>query len=138
MVKVLATGVFNVLHPGHLLFLEEAKKLGDELDVIVSSDAIASKLKEGFLLPQEQRAKMVGALKPVDKVFVGDDYDTLKLIPLIQPDVIALGHDQDVDEGRLEGQLATVGSKAKIVRIIRELEGGLSSSTEILRKLNKP
>ena len=138
MVKVLATGVFNILHPGHLLFLEEAKKLGDELDVIVSSDAIASKLKEGFLLPQAQRAKMVGALKPVDKVFVGDAYDPMKLIPVIQPDVIALGHDQDVEEEWLEGQLAAIGSRAKIVRIEQKLEGGLSSSTEILRRLNKP
>ena len=138
MVKVLATGVFNILHPGHLLFLEEAKKLGDELDVIVSSDAIASKLKEGFLLPQAQRAKMVGALKPVDKVFVGDDYDPMKLIPVIQPDVIALGHDQDVEEEWLEGQLAVLGSRTKIVRIEQKLEGGLSSSTEILRRLNKP
>ncbi len=136
MTKVLAAGVFNILHPGHLFFLEEAKKLGDELDVIVSSDKIAHKLKKGFILPQEQRAEMVGALKPVDKVFVGDEKDPMKLIPVIKPDVIALGHDQDIDEGWLKDQLTVLGSEAKVVRLQQKLQGDLYSSSSILEKLN--
>ncbi len=136
MTKVLAAGVFNILHPGHLFFLEEAKKLGDELDVIVSSDAITKKLKKGFILPQEQRAEMVRALKPVDRVFVGDEKDPMKLISVIKPDVIALGHDQDIDEDWLREQLSALGSKARIVRIEKKLEGGFYSSSSILEKLN--
>jgi FAD synthetase len=137
MTKVLATGVFNILHPGHLLYLKEAKKLGDELDVIVSSDKIAKKLKKGMLLPQEQRMAMVEALKPVDKAFVGDEEDPMKLLPVIRPDIIALGHDQDIDESWLKDQLAVMGMDTKVIRIKKQLEGDFKSSTEILRGLNK-
>jgi FAD synthetase len=137
MTKVLATGVFNILHPGHLLYLEEAKKLGDELVVIVSNDKIAKKLKKGFLLPQEQRAKMVEALKPVDRVFIGNEKDTTRLLPIIKPDVIALGHDQDVDEARLQDRLASIGLDTRVIRIKKSLDGRIYSSTELLKKLNK-
>jgi len=136
MTRVLAAGVFNVLHPGHVLFLEEAKKLGDELVVIVSSDKIAQKAKKKPILPQEQRAKMVGALKPVGRVFIGDDEDTMKLLPVIKPDVIALGHDQKIDEKQLEAQLAIRGIDAQIVRIEAKVEGELASSSGVLKKLS--
>jgi FAD synthetase len=135
MTKVLATGVFNIIHPGHILFLEEAKKLGDELIVIVSSDKIAGRMKKG-VLPQEQRAKVVSQLKPVDKAFVGDDADTMKLLPVLNPDVIALGHDQKVDESTLRDKLAVMGLAPKIVRISSSLEG--MSSSGILRRMPKP
>lgn len=135
MTRVLATGVFNILHPGHLLFLEEAKKLGDELVVIVSSDKIAKKSK-GFVLPQEQRAKMVAALRPVDKVFVGDEKDTMKLLTSIRPDVIALGHDQEVDEKQLKCSLDRLGISARIVRVKAKMSGELYSSSSLLKKLH--
>jgi FAD synthetase len=133
MTKVLATGVFNILHPGHLLFLNEARKLGDELDVIVSSDEIASKLKERPLLPEDQRAEMVGALKPVDKVFVGDKKDTLALLPVIKPDVVALGHDQDVDENDLQSAIAARGLDTQVVRVKRNLNEKFTSSSKIAK-----
>lgn len=135
MTRVLATGVFNILHPGHILFLKEARKLGDELVVIVSSDRIAGKLKKGFVLPQEQRAEVVGALKVVDKVFIGDESDTLALLPVIKPDVIALGHDQKVDEEWLQGKLAVMGLSARLVRIQRNQDGDYVSSSGIVKKV---
>jgi FAD synthetase len=135
MTKVLATGVFNVLHPGHLFYLNESKKLGDELIVIVSSNILARKILKKSVLPQEQRAEMVGALKMVDKVFVGDDDDIFKLLPVIKPDVIALGHDQDVDEKWLEDELVVHGINAKIVRIRNKLDGRYYSTTNILKEL---
>lgn len=138
MTKVLATGVFNILHPGHAVFLEESKKLGDELVVIVSSDRIATKISKKKVLPQEQRARMIELLKPVDKVFVGDDEDTMKLLPVIKPDVITLGHDQDVDIELLKDQLNLKGLTPEIVRIKKKWEGELNSTTKILRALNKP
>ena len=135
MTRVLATGVFNILHPGHILFLEEAKKLGDELVVIVSSDRMAKKAKKGFILPQEQRAKVVGALKAVDKVFVGDENDTTRLLPVIKPDVIALGHDQKVDEAQLQSRLAVMGLDAKVIRIKAKLENELASASRLAEKM---
>lgn len=135
MTKVLATGVFNVLHPGHLLFLQEARKLGDELVVIVASDRIARRTKKGFILPQEQRAKVIGSLKMVDKVFIGDEKDTLSLLPVIQPDIIALGYDQRVDEERLQSTLAARGVNARVFRIKGREEGDFMSASGILRKV---
>jgi len=135
MTKVLATGVFNILHPGHLFYLNESKKLGDELDVIVSSDSIARKIRKKTVLPQEQRAEMIGALKLVDKVFVGDDEDIFKLLPIIKPDVISLGHDQDVDEGWLKKELSKHGVKTKVVRTRNNLKGGYHSTTNIVKEL---
>jgi FAD synthetase len=137
MTKVLATGVFNILHPGHLLFLEESKKLGDELIVIVSSDKIAGKIKKGLVLPEQQRADMVAALKPVDKVFVGDSEDTMKLLPVIKPDVIALGHDQKVDEDWLLGQTSLLKLDTQLIRIKGIKKGGFMSSSAILKALDK-
>ena len=135
MTKVLATGVFNILHPGHLYFLEEAKKLGDELVVIVSSDSIAGKLKGESILPQEQRARVLSALKMVDKVYVGDGTDTLKHLPEIRPDIIALGYDQDVDEDWLMEKLSGAGIGVKIIRIAKSQ--GNHSTTGIIKKLRK-
>jgi len=135
MTRVLATGVFNILHPGHILFLKEAKKLGDELVVIVSSDKIASKAKKGFILPEAQRAEVVSALKFVDKVFIGDGTDKTKLLPVIKPDVIAIGHDQNIDEFSLREELVALGIAAKIIRIKPKLEGSFASSSKIAEKI---
>ena len=137
MTKVLATGVFNILQPGHLFYLKESKKLGDELDVIVSSDKIAKTIVKKRVLPQEQRSEMVEALKPVDKVYVGDDEDIFKLLPVIKPDVIALGHDQDVDEKWLADKLLMRGITSKIMRIRKTVDGDYLSTTSIVKALSK-
>ena len=75
MVRVLATGTFELLHPGHLLYLEEAKKLGDELFVIVGRDITVRKRKRTPIIPEEQRLQMVSALRVVDKAMLGSEKD---------------------------------------------------------------
>ncbi|MDY6931735.1 MAG: adenylyltransferase/cytidyltransferase family protein, partial [Halobacteriota archaeon] len=70
MVRVLATGTFDILHPGHLTYFREAKKLGDELIVIVARDVNVTH-KPKPIIPEEQRVEMVGALSIVDKVILG-------------------------------------------------------------------
>jgi len=62
MTRVMATGVFDILHVGHIYFLEEAKKLGDELVVVIATDHIAEKVKHRAITSQDLRAKMVNAL----------------------------------------------------------------------------
>lgn len=137
MVKVLATGVFNILHPGHVYFLEQAKGMGDELVVIVASDKMASKAK-GTILPQEQRAHMISALKIVDEVYVGDDEDNMKLIPKIAPDIITLGFDQDINEDDIGAQIAKLklAVNPQVVRL-KKLDGTFVSSSKILKELGK-
>ena len=66
MVRVMATGVFDLLHTGHLHFLQSAKALGDELVVVVATDATVRRRKHEPITPQEMRREMVAALKMVD------------------------------------------------------------------------
>ncbi|MCK5659848.1 MAG: FAD synthase [Methanosarcinales archaeon] len=116
MVKVLATGTFDILHPGHLAYLREAKRLGDELYVIVSNSATVEH-KPKPLLPDEQRLEMVAAIKDVDHAVLGDEKDMFKPLEAIKPDIIALGFDQHFSEDKLESQLQDHGIFAKVVRV---------------------
>ena len=70
MTRVLATGTFDILHPGHLLYLEESRALGDELVVVVARD-VNVKHKPKPIIPEEQRLIMVAALKIVDLAVLG-------------------------------------------------------------------
>lgn len=98
MIKVLATGSFDPLHKGHIFYLKEAKKLGDKLYVIVSSDEKIRKNKHREPRQgQKVRAQGVRSLKIVDKVIIGEG-EQFSLIDKINPDIIALGYDQKIPE----------------------------------------
>lgn len=123
MKKVLAGGTFNIIHPGHILFLEKAKALGDYLVVVVANDKTVMKRKGTLVMPAEARKKVVEGLKMVDKVVVGDEKDFLKVVRKERPDIIAIGYDQKINEKKLESQLVRQGIKCKIVRIKSSLTG---------------
>jgi FAD synthetase len=97
-VKVVAQGTFDILHPGHVHYLDDAAAMGDELHVIVARRSNVTH-KDPPVLPDRQRRAMVAALKPVDEAHLGDRQDIFVPIERIDPDVIALGFDQhhDVD-----------------------------------------
>ena len=137
MKTVVATGVFDILHPGHVLFLEEARKLGDRLIVIVARDRNVEKRKRQPVIPERQRLKVVAALKPVDEAVLGDHEDFFKPIMEIDPDIIALGQNQHFDVDELERELRKRGLEAKVVRIDVLLEGDLASSRKIIEKIKK-
>jgi len=119
-VRVLAGGVFNIIHPGHVHFLEKAKKLGDELVVVVASDRTALKSNKKLIFPADIRAKMVRNLKFVDKVVIGDESDMMKVVKEEEPEVIALGYDQSEEE--ITKMLRDAGISPMIVKI-GELKG---------------
>jgi FAD synthetase len=137
MTTVVATGTFEILHPGHVLFLKEAKKLGDKLVVIVSTDKNARMRKGRVLIPQEQRLEMVKALKFVDNAVIGDEKDIFKPIKRIRPDIIALGRNQKFREKELEAKLKARGINARVVRIKKFWKGELSSSSKIVGKIKE-
>ncbi len=134
MVQVLATGTFDILHPGHLLYLSEAKALGDELYVIVARDSMI-KHKPKPIVPEEQRLAMVQGLRMVDKAILGSENDIFEPLHEIKPDVIALGHNQFFNEKELENQLKSHGISAKVVRIKSFEQCELCSSGAIIRKI---
>ncbi len=96
---VFANGCFDVLHVGHVRYLEAAKALGDLLIVAINSDAQARRLKgEGRpLMPQDQRAEIVSALAAVDFVTIFEEPTVTELLLLLKPDVHAKGTDYTED-----------------------------------------
>ncbi|MGD0719385.1 MAG: adenylyltransferase/cytidyltransferase family protein [Thermoplasmata archaeon] len=117
MVRVMATGVFDLLHPGHLYFLTEARRLGDELVVVVARDQTARRLKHEPYVPEMIRREMVEALKPVDRAILGSPTDIYQTVVEVRPDLIALGHDQIFNEAEVERECARRGVPAKVVRV---------------------
>jgi FAD synthetase len=117
VVRVMATGVFDLLHPGHVYFLSEARKLGDELVVVVARDQTARRLKHEPYTPEHIRREMVEALKPVDRAILGSTTDIYATVVQERPSIIALGYDQVWNEAEVERECARRGVPAKVVRI---------------------
>ena len=134
MVRVLATGTFDILHPGHLHYLSEAKSLGDELYVIVARDSMV-KHKPKPVVPEVQRLAMVEGLRIVDKAMLGSETDMFEPLREIKPDIIAIGKNQHFDEKELEKQLEARGIDARVLRI-RSFKGcELCSTGSIIRRI---
>ena len=137
---VLASGTFDLLHYGHVRYLEEAKKLGGknaELVVIVARDSTVKKRKGGkTVMPEDQRRSLVEALKVVDEAILGcEDFDMIKVVEQTRPDIIAVGHDQSDIEREVRKALAEKEIAIQVVRVGRFGKDELNSSTEIKRKI---
>ena len=136
--KVVATGVFDIIHIGHAHFLNAAKEHGDELVVIVANDDTVRKMKGEPILSDKMRADVVSYLKPVNQVFIGRTGDMLDIIvEEIKPNVIALGYDQRLFScNELEKRLSDRGLSVKVVRL-PEMEQDLAGSRTIISKIMK-
>jgi len=137
---VLASGTFDLLHYGHVKYLEEAKKLGGEnteLIVIVARDSTVKKRKgRKTVMPEDQRRSLVEALKVVDEAILGcEDFDMIKVVEKTKPDIIAVGHDQSDIEREVRKALAEKGIPIQVVRVGRFGKDELNSSSEIKRKI---
>lgn len=127
--KVLAGGVFNIIHPGHILFLKKAKSLGDSLVVVVAHDKTVLKRKGYLLKKSKERKKSLEKLGFIDRVVVGDERDFLKVVEREKPDIIVLGYDQSMNENELK---SLKGTDCRIVRIREKLKG--FKTREMLKK----
>lgn len=132
--RIVATGTFDILHPGHVYYLEESRNLGDELFVIVARDANV-KHKPHPIIPEDQRLRMVSALRPVDHAILGDKTDMFRPIEEIGPDIITIGFNQMFNEENLTRQLAARSLPAKVVRIGKYAEGDLCSSRRVVQRI---
>ncbi len=133
MKRIVATGTFDILHPGHIHFLSESKKLGDELWVIVSRERNV-RHKPSPIVSEEQRLMMIKSLKCVDHAILGDKEDMFKPIKEIAPAVITLGFNQYFDDEKLRTQLAERGIDAEVVRIGAYTKSQFTSSTQIIEE----
>ncbi len=120
MTRVMASGVFDIIHPGHISYLEQARSYGDELVVVIANDDTVRRSKHEPVTPEDMRVRIVGALKPVDKAIVGGRGDILDTVRYIRPDVIVLGYDQKFSEDDLRAKLAEAGMGG--IRVVRATE----------------
>jgi FAD synthetase len=137
---VLASGIFDLLHLGHVKFLEDAKKAGGEnakLVVIVARDKTVEKTKgRKPIISEEQRRTLVESLKVVDEAVLGyENLDIGEFIENIKPDVIALGYDQVDMERRVSQYVKEHNLDVKIVRIGKFDANELDSSWKIREKV---
>jgi FAD synthetase len=136
MVKVMASGTFDLIHLGHIYYLKEAKKLGDELVVVVATDKTVRKLKHEPINHEDIRVKLVDELKVVDTAVLGHEDDMYKVVLDIKPDVIAIGYDQIHKENEIKKELKKRNINAKVVRL-SEYNGGsdLEGTRRIISKI---
>jgi len=135
MGTVLAFGTFDILHPGHLSYLKQAKELGERLVVVVATDSNVQKLKgEKPVNDEEHRKELVEALSIVDEALVGFEDDMIKSVEKVNPEVVALGYDQFGDEEKLRKIFEERGIKAQIKRM-KPFKEELYKSSKIKKKL---
>jgi len=137
---VLATGAFDLLHYGHLAFLEEAKKAGGRnarLIVIVARDkTIEARKGKKPVVPEDQRRALMEALKPVDDAILGfEDTNYEAVIEKLKPDVIAVGYDQSDIKRLVEEIVKRQGLKIKIFEAKKFSADDIDSSSKIKRRV---
>lgn len=133
-VRVMAAGVFDLLHPGHVHYLEGAKHHGDELVVVIARDESVAERKHPAILPEETRRALVAALDVVDQAILGDEEDQFATVERVRPDVIALGHDDYHSADAVREECKRRGLDVRVVRV-SEHEGDLTGTREILRRI---
>ncbi len=138
MKKVMVFGTFDVLHAGHLKFLEEAKKLGGDdakLTVVIARDSTVHKVRgRPPIFSEEDRRRLVEGLKPVDEAILGHEGgDMLKIVEEKRPDIIVLGYDQRRDMDQFVRELRSRGINAEVYRLPKY--GELNSSSIIIRRI---
>ena len=123
MRKVLVTGSFELLHPGHVSLFKQAKELGDFLVVVIARDATIRKERgREPIMGEKQRLEMVSCLKVVDEARLGNEGYKYKVLGEERPQVVLLGYDQVVDEEALAEECAKVGAVLKRARPLNQEE----------------
>ncbi|PIN97640.1 MAG: cytidyltransferase [Nitrosopumilus sp. CG10_big_fil_rev_8_21_14_0_10_33_7] len=128
---VLAGGVFDIIHPGHIHTLNAAKILGDVLVVVVATDNTAIKMKKRQPLhSKEQRQELVNSLSMVDLCLVGQEDDIFKTVNLVKPQTIALGYDQVHQEKFIIEGCKKINLDAKVARLQSPIPESSSSKIQ--------
>jgi len=133
---VLAGGVFDIIHPGHIHTLNAAKALGGVLIVAIATDKTAKKMKKRSPLhTQELRRELVSCLSMVDKAIVGHEDDIFQTVKEVKPDIIVLGYDQVHQEKFISDGCKRINLDVEIVRL--ESPVPHLSSSEIEKEYGK-
>lgn len=131
---VFTNGCFDLLHPGHLSILEQARELGDVLIVGINSDASVRSLKGAGrpVVPELERAEVLAALECVDAVVIFDEPTPREVIARLLPDVLVKGADWGSDQIVGREEVEGAGGRVVLVPVVRGY-----STTETLRKIRE-
>ncbi|WP_100181746.1 adenylyltransferase/cytidyltransferase family protein [Candidatus Nitrosotenuis aquarius] len=128
---VLAGGVFDIIHPGHIYTLNAAKALGDVLVVVIATGNTAVKMKKRRPLhAEEQRQELIGSLSMVDLCLIGSEGDIFKTVSRVKPDIIALGYDQVHQEKFITDGCKSLGLNVRVARLQSPIPEYSSSKIE--------
>jgi len=135
--KVMAVGVFDLLHAGHLHYLEQAKSLGDYLTVVVAHDDTVRMRKHEPVTNHELRKRMVEGLKPVDEAIIGNspEVSIFEILPVVNPNIIALGYDQEHAEDSIRLKLQELGYDKITVTRVEGLSDDLDGTRKIIARI---
>ena len=128
---VLAGGVFDIIHPGHIYTLNAAKDLGDVLIVVIATSNTAVKMKKRKPLhAEEQRQELIASLSMVDLSLIGSEGDIFKTVSRVRPDIIALGYDQVHQEKFITDGCKELGLNVRVARLQSPIPEYSSSKIE--------
>ena len=135
--RVMAVGVFDLLHAGHLHYLEQSKNLGSHLTVVVAHDDTVRMRKHEPVTNHDLRKRMVEALKPVDEVIIGNspDVSIFEILPSVNPQIIALGYDQEHVESSIKSKLIELGYGDIQVTRVAGLTDDLDGTRKIIARI---
>lgn len=134
----MATGTFDIVHPGHGYYLEESKKLGGKdakLVVVVARDKTVRSRKRVPIVDEKQRLEVVKMIKPVDEAYLGSTTDMFKIVEKIKPDIISIGPDQNFDLEKLRKELKERNLTSKVMKVEGYRRSTLDSSCKIIKKI---
>jgi len=138
---VLAGGVYDVIHVGHLAALTEAKSLGDVLVVVVATDVTVETLKgRRPVLPEEDRRALVEGLKPVDIAILGYEdvgFGFDQILKEVAPNIVAFGYDQEKLERTVVEIIQRQDLKIEVVKLSRFRDEKYASSSSLKQRLSE-
>ena len=135
--RVMAVGVFDLLHAGNLHYLQQAKSLGNHLTVVVAHDDTVRLRKHEPVTNHDLRRRMVDGLKPVDDAIIGNppDVSIFEILPRVNPDIIALGYDQEHAEDSIKTKLQELGYISITVTRVEGLTDDLDGTRKIIARI---
>ena len=126
MTTVMAQGTFDLLHPGHIKYLEKSSSLGDELVVVIARDSRVEDRKN-LAFTEEERKEILQGLEAVDKAILGSEGDIYSTVKEVDPDIITIGYDQDHSKNKVKKMAEdAVNGKVRVKRV--DASTGHSSS----------
>lgn len=134
MTTVMASGVFDIVHMGHLYYLKAARELGDRLVVVVACDETARRMKHPPVMPAEMRLALLREFRVVDEAIEGGGGDPYETVERVKPDIIALGYDQVHREGEIRKEVEKRGLDCRVVRLDK-YASDLDSTRKLIRKI---